>query len=250
MVFQSWDELIAANPSIGEKYDKQEQTDNLSKKRTGIFTASEVWQLLTSTMRPAENDTQRGYIQRKAIESITGERFDPPFSARATEHGKEFEPEAVKWFEENWKVKTEMTGDDQEFFKCKGLDLGATPDGFTNVKGEKILLEIKCPYNVLIHLQNIENAENIAWFKKERMKYFVQIQTALFATNLKTAFFISFGAHQRLKTESKMVVSKITRDDNFIDNVLVPVVKNAVFERERERERYEAHFSKMLLSAA
>lgn len=244
MVFQTWAELTAANPQIAKTFERAENQNNLSSLRTGIFTASEVWKLFTTKRKPAENDTSRGYIQVKAIEAITKERFDVPFLAKATEHGKEFEPEAIELYEKLHKVKAESIGDDQQFFKCKNIELGATPDGFVEIKGERLMLEIKCPFNLMIHLENLENAHSIEWFIENRYKYYIQIQAGLFSTGLKNALFMSYGAHKKVKEDAKLVVIKIPYDTDFVENKLIPTVEAATELREKEIQRYSKYMKK------
>jgi hypothetical protein len=195
------------------------------RKRGGLFTASELWKLFTSGAKPANNVTSQGYIMEKLVERITGYPIERGNGFRETEWGKEHEATAVAEFERVTGLVVSNKGDEQRFLKVPGLPFGATLDGTV---GDHGILECKCPFNPANHYANVRNASNLAWFKKNRFEYFLQVQGGMFASERPMAYFVSFDpGTTREKDATQRVpflnadyprhcIAEIPRDESYI----------------------------------
>lgn len=209
------------------------------KKRSGLFTASELHKLLTAKAQPAKNTTARNYICEKAWERLTGTRVERGSGFRETDWGNEWEVVAIQEFEKRTGIQVEHTGKAQKFHKADGFPFGATLDGCI---GSDAIIEVKCPFNGGIHLQNWNYAADMDWFKSERFEYYVQVQGGMWASDRRNAYFVSFDpgvsrerdTFERMMFEGypdnlKLFYTKISRDDQFID-----LLKSVVLAAERE----------------
>ena len=199
------------------------------KKRSGLFTASELHKLLTTKAQPAQNATARSYICEKAYERITGSRVEKGTGFKETEWGNEWELFAIEEFTRKTGIAVDYTGKKQRFQRADGYPFGATLDG---IVGADEILEAKCPYNGGIHLQNIRYGNDMDWFIANRFEYYVQVQGGLWASDRKAAWFVSYDpgvsrerdASERITFDTfpdhlKLFYTRIFRDDNFIDRL-------------------------------
>lgn len=209
------------------------------KKRSGLFTASELHKLLTSKAKRAENATARGYICEKAWERMTGCRVEKGTGFRETEWGNEWEVFAIEEFTRLTGIEVMHTGKNQKFQKAADYPFGATLDGMI---GSDAICEVKCPFNGGIHLQNIRYGSNLQWFIDTRFDYYVQIQGGLWASDREYGYFISYDPgcsrerdpDERITFETfpenmRLFHTLIERDEPFIDNL-----KAVVAEAEKE----------------
>lgn len=206
--------------------DREERQQQF-KKRSGLFTASEVHKLFTAAAKPAQNATARGYICEKAWERMTGGRVSKGGMFKETSWGEEFEVEAIEAFMKETGHCVRYYGDKQVFQKASGFPFGATLDG---VIGNDEITEVKCPYNGGIHIQNLRYASDIEWFIQNRMDYYIQIQGGLWASDRKKGWFISYdpGCSRERNIEDRvyfegfdknLFYTEIPRDETFIDNL-------------------------------
>lgn len=241
--------------------------------RLGKVTASEAASLFTADLKIAQNTTSRGYILRKAVEKITQKSIKESFSAEATDWGNRYEPFAVTAFQEKTGYVVTHHGTAQRFMeRCETIEIedengiryyeievGGHPDGFVEDALEGIAqAEIKCPANIAVHLENLENEGNVAFLKKERTAYWVQMQTNMFCADAKRCYFISFSpnywlddepkyqqARLHLRDESRLAITIVERDDEFIfnkKNGLIVTVASAIQGRNAMVEKYQKYF--------
>lgn len=200
------------------------------KERCGLFTASQVYKIITPTMKKPDNATFRQYIAEKAYERVTGMQAENGRGAAATEWGNEHESEALFDFTMTTGIKVDNTGPFQSFFKKQGFPFGATPDGIVRdeIGNRTHTVEVKCPYNGGIHFQNLKYGHNLEWFKSNRFEYYAQTQSAMWAAEVDKCYFISYDpgtsrdrdAWQRVKVEGfekyRIFFTEFTLDKTFI----------------------------------
>lgn len=225
--------------SVRDKSRTDAEAAEERRKGSGLFTASELHKLLTSKAASSRGATARAYICEKAWERLTGVRVDKGTGFRETEWGNEWEPYAIEQFSKDSGLSVEYTGKKQRFQKADGYPFGATPDGLI---GSDAVVEVKCPFNGGIHLQNIRFASDPDWFRSERFDYFTQIQGALWASDRKIAYFISYDPgvsrdrdpDERITFEGfpesmRLFYTQIQRDESFIE-----ILKGVVIDAEKE----------------
>ena len=201
--------------------------DSWKRKRRGRFTASDMHQLFTSKLEESTGKTALGYIVEKVTEvTLTDDEFDnlPNLDVAAMNWGNMHEPYAVELYEKTTHNQVfsakRLDTDEQEFFEVKGFDAGATPDGLV---GDDGILEIKCPYKPSNHSFILLN-NTASDIKKNRHEYYIQMQTALWATGRKWCDFVSFDP--RFAPKKQIVIVRIERDNDFI-KLLETVVRKA-----------------------
>jgi exodeoxyribonuclease (lambda-induced) len=247
MTYASLADLKAARPDLVEKHAesvrKEESRAALEterRKRTGVFTASEVHKLLTKKGERAANATSQSYTLAKAFEKLTGESARNSSGFIETEWGNFYENEAVNAVKMRFPGVTH-TGDEQQFVKAKGFNFGATPDGLIGKDG---VLEIKCPFNGGIHLENIAFGADLDWFRANRFDYFAQMQGEMWATDRKWCLFASYEPARSRERDiadrrelafpatKQLHTIHIDRDEAFIENM-----KKIVEEKTAELEK-------------
>lgn len=199
------------------------------RKRSGLFTASELHKLLTSKAAPANGATARNYICEKAWERMTGESVEKGSGFRETEWGNEWEDYAIQEFSRRTGIPVDNTGRLQRFHKANGWPFGATLDGHIEPDG---IIEVKCPFNGGIHLQNVRFGSDVDWFKQNRFEYYVQVQGGMWASDRRFAYFVSYDPgmsrdrdqderimFQGFPDHMKLFYTRIERDEAFIDTL-------------------------------
>lgn len=178
-------------PTI-ERLQIESNTPQWFSARLGKFTASNV-HLLMQNGRSKEHPFSQSavsYIIQKVAEIISDV---PPMeiSAPALSWGRSFENEA----------RMQM-GFPVEAGYCYALEDFAfgTPDGETNTH----IVEIKCPYNSVGHLQNllIETPHDLF---KERPEYYWQMQMNMHLAGKESAWFASYDPRMKASSRLKMM---------------------------------------------
>ena len=120
--------------------DIQQGTDQWLELRRGIVTASTVGNLLTTTGRPASNDTSRRFTLTLVAERITGE-IEPVWINDDMQRGHDVEPIARNLYATDF-VDEPVTETGFMVRDDWGFRLGFSPDGLV---GDNGLLEVKAP---------------------------------------------------------------------------------------------------------
>jgi len=180
----------------------------MAQHKLGFFTASTIAPLLTgkgSTLLAGGVE----YAKRIALERMGIVNEDEFFNGnKATEWGNQYELEAIQAFESHNFIKT---FDHQKTVE-KGW-LSCTPDGYI---GTDELIEIKCPFSPLIHLNNIlENGLN---------QYYNQVQFQLMLTERETCYLVSYNP---LFTEKNSLYSVKIQADKAWQNMCMNRVEQA-----------------------
>lgn len=143
----------------------------------GIITASEISQILTPSLKTANNDKSRQLVYKKAAEVISGV-VDDTFASSDMERGIMLEPFAVSEYEKHFNKVDGcgfVTNDRWEF------KIGYSPDGLV---GDNGLIEVKSPSRKK-HVEYMATGE----MPKE---YVAQVQTGLLVTGRQWVDFISY----------------------------------------------------------
>lgn len=203
-------EKYKVNTVVADFQQPPKQSD-FDLNRMGLFTASEIWKLLTGKFEIANNDTSKNYIFEKAFERATAIRAAQGFKADATEWGNDNECIAVEAYTNLTSNVVHHFGDNQKFFKHPIYDVGAYPDGKIVPNG---VLEAKCPFNGGQHMQNLACGQDIEKFKKLRFKYYAQMQVQIWVTDSEFAHFFSFRPD--VERIPKSYLLEIPRDEPFL----------------------------------
>jgi putative phage-type endonuclease len=157
----------------------EQRSDAWYAARRGIVTASMVGQLVTPTLRVADNDTSRGVTAGLVAERITGVT-ETGFINDDMWRGIEMEPHARDVYSGHYQQAVEcgfMRRDEA------GWTLGYSPDGLVAEDG---LVEIKCP-RAKGHVATIVRGEVPAY-------YMAQCQAALLVSGRQWIDYVSFHA--------------------------------------------------------
>jgi putative phage-type endonuclease len=147
--------------------------------RRGLVTASAVGQLLTATLKVANNDSARGLTALLVTERITG-WTEPTFISADMWRGIDHEPLARGYYAEHHAPVREVGFMTEDRW---GFTIGYSPDGLV---GDNGLIEIKCP-RAKGHVQTI-------LADKVPDAYMAQCQTALLVSGRDWLDYVSFSA--------------------------------------------------------
>lgn len=201
------------------------------QNRLGKFTGSEFWKLFTGgrrDMTPEEleiekqnggkrktvdilfGDVAMKYIQDKLAEIITnGTCLDyKALKTKEIEWGNYWESVAKEEFERRYKTIINP---------CKFIDIserfGCSPDG----ELPEHALEIKCPYNTTVHVQNLrlKSAQDLKELHKD---YYAQIQIEIMALKKEKGIFVSYDP--RCSDRLQMKVLEVPKDEELIKDII------------------------------
>jgi putative phage-type endonuclease len=184
--------------TLHEYPDVEQRSDEWHTLRRGIVTASAVGQLLTPTLKVADNDTSRALTTTLAVERINGWSEE----TRMTDdmwRGVEHEPIARDLYSEHHAPATEFG------FMLReedGWALGLSPDGVVDDIG---LIEIKCP-RAKAHFRTILTGSVPS-------QYLAQCQAALLVSGRAWLDYVSFHAGMPLK------VIRVYPDPDWFDAI-------------------------------
>lgn len=190
-----------------EHNNEIQRNEEWHSDRSGIPTASRFKDVLTKPKTKADQEagklsqTARSYALDIIAERLTGERKQ--FSTAATEWGNDNEPLAIDYYQQVTGNQVMECG----FVKHQTVETGASPDGLIGLEGG---IEVKCPYNTAIHLNN-------ALTKEVPAEYYAQIQGQIWVCGLDWVDFVSFDP--RIEGKSRMSIVRVERDNQFILNL-------------------------------
>lgn len=223
---------IAGDEMSPLRFSEREENIELIEARAGKITGSEFGKLVVKTKDRKGYTLSSGKAARDIIYRTAWERLLDVghisnglhrinISSKATEHGHEYEAEAIELY-------TKITGNEvnstQVFIELDDY-IGGTPDGYV---GDEGLIEVKCPYNGGNHIQSILTGEIY------NEDYVYQIQGYLWLTGRKWCDFVTYDPD--LPKRLQLNVIRVPRDEaiiNGIQEVLEEVRKKVIEIEER-----------------
>lgn len=184
----------------------EQGTEGWLIERAGKVTASRFKDVMAK-IKTGEAATRRNYRMQIVTERLTGLPTES-YKNAAMEWGTANEPLAREVYEAVQGVKVEQHG----LLNHLTVDAACSPDGIIGTDGG---IEIKCPFNSMVHVETILSgmpSEHIA-----------QVQGAMWITGRKWWDFVSFDP--RLPENMRIYIQRIDRDDAYIDNLEVEIMK-------------------------
>jgi len=192
------------------------EIDAWQEVRLGKFTASGIHAILTASRTKGEafGGTAMTYIKKKVAEIITGEK--PEINAKQLEWGIANEQDAVREYVARTGAKNvQYFGIATPKYFELSETAGGSPDGLV---GDEGLLEVKCPWDSAVHVQNLLNktAEDL---KKNAADYYTQDQFNMHILNRKWCDHISYDPRVA-SWQHRLKVIRIDRDEDHIKIIL------------------------------
>ncbi len=153
--------------------------------RMGKITSSTIWNLIVEPKTKIEGQlsaTTKEYLLGKLAERLTGVQRD--YKSDATTYGLEMESQALSYYS----TKTGNVVKEAGFIEMISGLYGGTPDGFVNDDG---IIQVKCPYNYVNHL-NYGFVESVEYFKKKYREYYWQCQSDMLVSEKNYCDFVSY----------------------------------------------------------
>lgn len=191
--------------AIIERLQIESNTPEWFAARLGKFTASNAYILMQNGRAKSQVFSEKAlsYIMQNVAEIISDV---PPMevSAPALSWGRSFENEA-----------RELMGFPVETGFCYALEDYAfgTPDGETDTH----IIEIKCPYNSVGHLQNLLIPSPLE-LSQERPEYYWQMQMNMHLAGKDAAWFVSYDP--RMKANSKLKIMEVPINNALIGDLM------------------------------
>jgi len=178
--------------------------------RLGLFTSSDICNLFVKAKKAGElSKTAHTYITQKAIESIYPIQIDS-FTNSAMQHGVDHETDAVNCYE----MVTDQEVTNGGFFHFDE-NTGSSPDGLIGIDG---MLEIKCPYNRINHLNNVLSLKDDTDLYQMSKQYYYQAHHQLFCSGRKWIDFCSFDP-RLLESKNFLHIVRIERNEELMDEM-------------------------------
>ncbi|HMT18535.1 MAG TPA: YqaJ viral recombinase family protein [Candidatus Saccharibacteria bacterium] len=187
--------------------------------RLGIPTGSEFKNVLAKNKGNTEASTRRNYRAQLVIERLTGQEVER-YKSKAMEWGNDTEDLAALTYSLRTGNKVRKCG----FFKHKKIDAGVSPDRIIIDKNGCV--EIKC-YEIANHIQALRNNA----MPKE---HYPQVQAEILFTDSDFCDFVSYAPE--LPPNAQIFIQRIERDDDFINNILLPELNKFISEVNEECE--------------
>jgi hypothetical protein len=184
----------------------EHKTEEWFRARSGKFTPSELHKLMTEPKSKADILSVGAitYIKEKIAETlIENLPNENEFTNAATAWGNSYEDEAISLFADQSDTEIIKPG----FIDCNDY-FGGTPDGIA--ADGSFGIEVKCPYNPTIHLDNL--VLDPLDFPKARKEYYYQIQGYALLTGIKDWYFISYDPRQQDPLKIRHILVEMDKD--------------------------------------
>lgn len=195
----------------------EQRSDEWFKIRMGKFTASSIHKLLSKPTTKTFQD----YILEKAAEELGAENDNP--SSKAMRWGNDHEDIAIELYEHLMGVKVQRIGFKQLAFTDQA---GCSPDGFIPELGKGI--EIKCPFNIVNHMDNLTIKDQNT-FKSKRKEYYWQIQMCMMCFGVSEWDFVSYDPRF---DENTMITRLTIKADPADQAKLANAIREAILIKE------------------
>lgn len=196
--------------------------------RNGKFTCSENYKLLGKGKVVGQlwSDTATGYIEQKAIETVTRLDERPQLEeVKSILNGRMYEyPAFERYVKETRNYSLTFMGSEHPVFledESVPDEAGGTPDAANITANHRIDMgtEIKCPVNSGLHFKRLSWKDQ--WDIKENyMLVYTQIQHLMMITGAQEWHFVSFDDRQ-LFYSKKIKIIPVYTDQKFQDNLHV-----------------------------
>ena len=190
-------------------YSCEQLSDEWYAAKLGKVSASQFSKVLN------KKTGRKTYMFKLLAERLSGEP-QVSYNNKAMDDGLETEPRARAYYEALY-GKVQQVG----FVEINDY-VGCSPDGLV---GDDGLIEIKCPYSST-HLRYVEGNRLPA-------DYVAQVQGQLWVTGRRWCDFISFDSIIKVRPFWKI---RVSRDENYINNVLSIAVDEFVREMNKIEE--------------
>lgn len=189
---------------IATELEVEQGSDSWLEARLPLITASEFVNVLAKNLGKTEAAARKNYRAEKVIARMTGKQPDR-FRSRAMEWGNDTEALAAM----EYSLATGNTVREAGIFVHNELPIGDSPD---RIVGDDGTVEIKC----------LNTANHIEVLKAGTMpkKHYPQVQGHIWMTGRKWCDFVSFDPDMPLSAQ--LFIERIHRDDEYINNVLIP----------------------------
>ena len=187
--------------------DIQQRTDEWFEERRGKITASRFQDVIAIGRSGKPLKARDDYMFELAHERMSG-LPKQEVNSRSLSWGREIEGYAVEAYE----LETGFLVNEAPFIIHPVYDfLGGSPDGKVGNDG---LLEIKSPHDEKVHLRT--------WLDGMPPEHIPQVQGNLMCTGRKWLDFISYDP--RAAERFRLYVQRIERNDDYINNTLLPAL--------------------------
>lgn len=216
----NWDELSQAitgddSPAyVRERKQVEQQSKDWFAARLGKFTASRMPDLMGRGRGELFGAKAVNYVQEIIIERTLSEEGREIYIEQQmnrefvqTKWGNKYEPEARKAIEDALGLKCE-----EVTFRKNELEYFG---GSADFVCEGVPGEIKCPFNVMVHQNNLELM--LTGLDKSHT-YYAQIQAHIMNFNSDRCVFASYDP--RRDEKSKLAIIEVCRDEAFISEML------------------------------
>ena len=183
--------------------------------RLGLFTSSQIYNLFVKGRGEGISKSAETYITQKAIETIYPLEVEG-FSSKAMQWGTENEDNARNVYEV-------MTGNEvtNGGFFIFDENTGSSPDGLVGNDG---IVEIKCPYTRINHIQNVINLKDDVDLYKLNKAYYYQVHHQMFCSGRKWVDFMSFDP-RLLDSKNFLHVIRIERNEELMSLMAETIYK-------------------------
>ena len=199
--------------------------------RLGLFTSSDIYNLFVKAKKDVKwSKSAHTYITQKAIEMLYPIQIDS-FTNNAMQHGIDYEQDAVNCYE----MVTGQQVTNGGFYQFDE-NTGSSPDGLVGIDG---MIEIKCPYNRINHLNNVLSLKYDTDLYKLSKQYFYQVHHQLFCSDRKWIDFCSFDP-RLLDSKNFLHIIRIERNDELMDEMA-----DVIYEAGKERDNIVNQFNQI-----
>lgn len=203
--------------------DIEQRSVDWFELRLGLFTSSDIYSLFVKAKKAGQvSKTASTYITQKAIEILYPPYFDS-INTYAMQHGIDSEFDAINCYE----VTTGQTVTNGGFFHFDE-NTGSSPDGLIGTKG---MVEIKCPFNRINHLNNVLSLKDDTDLYQMSKQYYFQVHHQMFCSNRKWIDFCSFDP-RLLDSKNFLHIIRIERNEELMDQMA-----QVIYEAGKERDK-------------
>lgn len=207
--------------------DIEQNTPDWLNCRLGLFTSSNIYNLFVKGKGGKVSKSAETYIIQKAIEHIYPIQVES-FGSKAMQWGNDNEDNARNVYE----VITGNVVTNGGFY-IFDENTGSSPDGLVGTDG---MIEIKCPYTRINHLNNVLNLKDDTDLFKYSKQYYYQVHHQMFCSGRKWVDFCSFDP-RLLDSKGFLHTIRIERNEELMSQMA-----ELIFFAGKERDRIIQEF--------